>query len=122
MLQLTMDQLNYREYDLWSKMCNRDVKFKEVSDNGYFCTNADLKKEIAKFKKNNEKNEYIKTKINDKLVPNVEYITENCVGVSKLDLFKIKMYSYKDLLNIYLKDKKSLETIVKLCLNSETFD
>ena len=51
LIQLSLDQLNCREYDFWSGMCQRDVKFKEVSDNGYFCTNADLKKKSHNLKK-----------------------------------------------------------------------
>ena len=93
--------------------------FKEVSKNGYFCTNADIKKEISIFKKAHEKNEYIKSKQNNEIKKNVEYIPLNDIGISNLDLIKIRNYSYSDLINIFMKTPSSLESITLQCLNSE---
>ena len=67
LINLSLDNLNSQEYKFWSELCQRDVLFKEVSKNGHFCTNADIKKEISIFKKAHEKNEYIKSKQNNEI-------------------------------------------------------
>ena len=68
-LNLSVCRLNTENYKFWSKLAKRHVNYKEISKIGIQSTKFDIKMEIARYKKEQEKKDYIgKLKINKKIL------------------------------------------------------
>ena len=58
LIELSLDRLNPEEVDFWSTLCKRILRYKELNNLGFSCTNYDIKCEIANYKKLSDKTDY----------------------------------------------------------------
>ena len=58
LIELSLDRLNPEEVDFWSTLCKRILRYKELNNLGFSCTNYDIKWEIANYKKLSDKTDY----------------------------------------------------------------
>ena len=131
-INLSICNLNAHSHKFWSSLAKQDVAFKEISPNGIQSTKFDIKSEIAKYKKQREKIDYIsrmknynmhdiKTDLPDNYSRNtISEIFET--QLEKINKCNIIPYSPFDLNKMCFQDPKQLVPIIEIVKNTPELD
>ena len=105
MMNLSIGKLDMRTYDFWSNLCKRDIRIKEYDKAGIPATKYDIRKQMALFKKEREKEDYVKKLIKANKEPSIQL--DSCATVCN------PKYSRCELLSTFYSNNKQFLSILE---------